>query len=221
MRLFTVRSVPITSWSSHDPFNLRPNPKTLLLLTIGLLLFGAGEALLIAGGIGVSPWTVIAQGVGITVGIGIGAATLAVSLVVLLFWIPLRQRIGIGTVLNAIIISVTIEFLLPYLPAFESTSVNILQACVGTIVVGLGSGIYLIANLGPGPRDGLMTGLQRVSGAPVASVRAAIELIVVLGGWLLGGTVGIGTLIFAFGIGPAVSAGLFITARCSRTSLET
>ena len=187
-----------------------------MLLTIGLLLFGAGEALLIAGGIGVSPWTVIAQGVGITVGIGIGAATLAVSLVVLLFWIPLRQRIGIGTVLNAIIISVTIEFLLPYLPAFESTSVNILQACVGTIVVGLGSGIYLIANLGPGPRDGLMTGLQRVSGAPVASVRAAIELIVVLGGWLLGGTVGIGTLIFAFGIGPAVSAGLFITARCSR-----
>ena len=218
MRIFAVRSIPVAGWSSRDPFNLRPNPKTVLLLALGLFLFGAGEAMLIAAGVGVSPWTVLAQGLGNTVGIGIGLATFAVSVVVLLLWVPLRQRIGIGTVLNAIIISATIEYLLPALPTFENLGVSLFQACLGTVVVGLGSGIYLVANLGPGPRDGLMTGLQKITGAPVAPLRAGIELTVVLAGWLLGGTVGIGTVVFALGIGPAVSAGLYFTARCSHVS---
>ena len=151
MGIFAVRSIPVAGWSSWDPFNLRPNPKTVFLLALGLFLFGAGEAMLIAAGVGVSPWTVLAQGVGSTVGIGIGVATFAVSVLVLLLWIPLRQRIGIGTLLNAVIISATIEYLLPFLPSFDSFGVSLFQACLGTVVVGLGSGIYLVANLGPGP----------------------------------------------------------------------
>ena len=221
MGIFAVRSIPAAGWSSRDPFILRPKPKTVFLLALGLFLFGAGEAMLIAAGVGVSPWTVLAQGVGSTVGIGIGVATFAVSVLVLLLWIPLRQRIGIGTLLNTVIISATIEYLLPFLPSFDSFGVSLFQACLGTVVVGLGSGIYLVANLGPGPRDGLMTGLQRVTGAPVAPLRAGIELTVVLAGWLLGGMVGIGTVVFALGIGPAVSAGLYLTARCSGVSMNT
>ena len=114
MGIFAVRGIPVAGWSSWDPFNLRPNPKTVFLLALGLFLFGAGEAMLIAAGVGVSPWTVLAQGVGSTVGIGIGVATFAVSVLVLLLWIPLRQRIGIGTLLNAVIISATIEYLLRF-----------------------------------------------------------------------------------------------------------
>ena len=147
-------------------------------------------------------------------------ATFAVSVRVLLLWIPLRQRIGIGTLLNAVIISATIEYLLPFLPSFDSFGVSLFQACLGTVGVGLGSGIYLVANLGPGPRDGLMTGLQRVTGAPVAPLRAVIEVTVVLAGWSLGGTVRIGTVVFALGIGPAVSAGLYLTARVSGLSMN-
>jgi hypothetical protein len=116
---------------------------------------------------------------------------------------------GVGTILNVIIIAAVIEWSLPYLPHPEQYGFKILQAFIGTIIVGIASGIYLIANLGPGPRDGLMTGFQRVTGLPIAWVRAAIEIIVVGIGWTLGGTLGLATLIFAFGIGPAVSLGLY------------
>jgi len=126
---------------------------------------------------------------------------------------------GIGTILNAVIISVAIEFSLPYLPQPQSYLLQILQTSVGILLVGFGSGLYLIANLGPGPRDGLMTGLQRVTNLPVARVRTAIEVTVVLLGWLLGGTVGLGTLMFALGIGPAVSMGLYLVNNFSGRSI--
>jgi len=209
MKIFSVKSVPITSWSSAQALNFRPRFMTLFLLCIGLTIFGIGESLLIKSGAGNSPWTVLSQGFSEISGWSIGATTFLTSLAVLLLWIPLRQTPGIGTVLNAVIISLAIEFSLPYLPSSEVYALQILETTVGILLVGFGSGIYLIANLGPGPRDGLMTGLQRVSRQPVARVRTAIEITVVFFGWLLGGTVGLGTLMFAFGIGPAVSMGLY------------
>ena len=183
---------------------------TLLILCIGLTLFGIGEALLIAAGAGNSPWTVLSQGFSEISGWSIGVTTFLTSLVVLVFWIPLRQTPGIGTILNAIIISLAIELSLPYLPQTDLLLVKILQSGIGILLVGFGSGLYLIANLGPGPKDGLMTGLQRVTNLPVARVRTDIEITVVALGWTLGGTVGVGTLMFAFGIGPAVAMGLYL-----------
>ena len=151
--------------------------------------------------------------VAIHTGTSIGVTTFVVSFIVLLAWIPLRQKPGIGTVMNAIIISATIEFVLPLLPMPASLVLQVVAVVVGILLVGLGSGIYLVANLGAGPRDGLMTGLQRVTQLPIAWVRISIELSVVLCGWLLGGVAGVGTVMFALGIGPAVSAGLFLTGR--------
>ena len=137
-------------------------------------------------------------------------ANFSVSLGVLLFWIPLRQTPGLGTLLNAIIIAAAIEYSLTYLPQPDLYLLKVIEIIAGILLVGLGSGLYLIANLGPGPRDGLMTGLQRLTNFPIAWVRTTIELTVVALGWLLGGTVGLGTILFAFGIGPAVSIGLYI-----------
>jgi len=178
---------------------------------LGLFLFGLGETLLISAGAGVSPWTVLAQGVALHLETSIGVTTFAISVLVLLTWIPLRQCPGIGTVLNAVIIAATIEFVLPYLSPSPGFAAQMLEVIAGIMLVGFGSGIYLVANLGAGPRDGLMTGLQRVTQLPIAWVRIGIELAVVMAGWMLGGVVGVGTVMFALGIGPAVSAGLYLT----------
>jgi uncharacterized membrane protein YczE len=156
-----------------------------------------------------SPWTVLAEGLSISTNLSIGSLTFLISLAVLLLWIPIKQMPGVGTMLNVIIIAAVIEWSLPFLPHPEQYGFKILQAFIGTLIVGFASGIYLIANLGPGPRDGLMTGFQRVTGFPIAWVRATIEIVVVAIGWTLGGTIGLATILFAFGIGPAVSVGLF------------
>jgi len=181
---------------------------TWIPLVIGLTLFGLGEAMLVAAGIGVSPWTVFAQGVSVTTGLSIGWAAFLLSGFVLVLWIPLRQAPGIGTILNAIIISAMLEGALPYLPHPSQWWVQGPMALLGILIIGLGSGLYLIANCGPGPRDGLMTGLQRRTGWPVAWIRGGIEVVVVSLGFVLGGTVGVGTLLFAFGVGPSVALGL-------------
>lgn len=212
MKIFKVKSVPVVSWSSKTPLTLKPRLTTLFWLIIGLLLFGLGETLLIAAGAGVSPWTVFAQGIGVTFGIGIGEATLYIGIGVLLLWIPLKRRPGIGTVMNVIIIAGVIEYALPYIPSAETYTWKFIETIAGILLVGLGSGFYLVANLGSGPRDGLMTGLQAVTNAPIAWVRLSIEITVTIIGWTLGGVVGLGTVLFAAGIGPAVSAGLFLTA---------
>jgi uncharacterized membrane protein YczE len=182
----------------------------VVLLVVGLVIFGIGEALMIASSVGVSPWTVLAQGITNITGWSVGLATFVVSFIVLLVWVPLRQTPGIGTVLNIIIISVVLDLALPFLPQFESLTLRVAEAAVGVIVTGIGGGIYLIANLGPGPRDGLMTGLQRLTGFPIAGVRSAIEISAVLLGWLLGGVVGVGTMLYAFGIGPCVAASMYM-----------
>jgi hypothetical protein len=210
LKVFRIHAVPVLPWSSSHPLNLRPGPVTLVFLCVGLGIFGLGEALMIGAGLGVSPWTVLAQGVAQVFAVSIGWATFFVSVAVLLLWIPLRQLPGLGTVLNAIIIALAIELTLPFLPRPELVFWQLLQTLVGILLVGLGSGMYLIAHLGAGPRDGLMTGLQRLTGLPIAWVRMSIEIAAVTTGWLLGGIVGVGTVLFALGIGPAVSLGLFL-----------
>ena len=211
--IFSLKKVPTLSWSSFDALNLKPRIITLLYLVIGLILFGLGETMLIAANVGVSPWTVLAQGISIKTGYSIGISTFIVSIGVLILWIPLKQKPGIGTILNTIIISIVLDVSLPYLPTPESLFLQALQVFIGVIIVGLGSGFYLISNLGPGSRDGLMTGLQKKTNLPIALIRAIIEVSAVVFGFYLGGVVGIGTLVFAFGIGPTVSAGLFFVSR--------
>jgi len=182
----------------------------MVFLVLGLVMFGLGEALLVTAGVGVSPWTVFAEGVTRITGWSLGFATFLISAVVLLLWIPLMQTPGIGTILNAVIVALVLEYALPILPHFDSYLANAVLALTGVFVTGFGGAIYLVANLGPGPRDGLMTGLQRVTGKPIALVRMSIELSVVVVGWALGGTLGLGTLLFAVGIGPAMAIGMQI-----------
>jgi hypothetical protein len=212
----SIKSVPKTSWSSDTPLNFKPRLETFILLCLGLSLFGFGESLLIHSTIGVSPWTVLAEGLSLKLNWSVGFATFIVSVLVLSTWIFLKQKPGLGTLLNIIIIAGMIDVSL-FLFDFSTNSylLNILTGILGVLFVGLGSGIYLIANLGPGPRDGLMTGLQRITNFPIAWVRASIEISVVILGWILGGTVGLGTLIFAFGIGPAVALGLYLINKIS------
>ena len=212
-----IKSVPKTSWSSKTPLNFKPKVKTFILLCFGLSLFGFGESLLIHSTIGVSPWTVLAEGMSIKLNWSVGFATFIVSVLVLCSWIFLKQKPGIGTLLNIVIIAGMIDISL-FLFDFSSNSylLNVLTVVLGVLFVGMGSGVYLIANLGPGPRDGLMTGLQRLTNFPIAWVRTSIEISVVIIGWILGGTVGLGTLLFAFGIGPAVAFGLYIVNLVSK-----
>ena len=204
-----IKNIPKNTWSSKKPLNFQPKIKTLLFLIFGLFLFGLGETLLLASGAGVSPWTVLAEGISIYTSWSIGWSTFWMSLVVLLLWIPLKQKPGIGTILNVIIIALVLDYTLPYLPNPEKYGSKVLQVIIGVIITGLGSGFYLISNLGPGPRDGLMTGVQKITKKPIALVRGTIELGVVFFGWLLGGTAGLGTIIFALGIGPAVALGIY------------
>jgi len=208
-----IKNIPKTSWSSKKPLNIKPKIKTLLFLIFGLFLFGLGETLLLASGAGVSPWTVLAEGISVYSSYSIGWSTFWMSLAVLLLWIPLKQKPGIGTILNVIIIALVFDYTLPYLPNPENYGFKVLQVIIGVLITGLGSGLYLISNLGPGPRDGLMTGVQRITGKPIALVRSTIEVIVVFFGWKLGGTVGLGTIIFALGIGPTVAAGIYFVSK--------
>ena len=163
-----------------------------------------------------SPWTVLAEGLSISTNLSIGSLTFLISLAVLLLWIPIKQMPGVGTMLNVIIIAAVIEWSLPFLPHPEQYGFKILQAFIGTLMVGFASGIYLIANLGPGPRDGLMTGCQRLTNLPIAWIRIFIEITVISIGWALGGIIGIATVIFAFGVGPAVSFGLYLISAISK-----
>lgn len=208
-----IKNIPKASWSSKKPLNIKPKIKTLLFLIFGLFLFGLGETLLLASGAGVSPWTVLAEGISIYSSYSVGWSTFWMSLAVLLLWIPLKQKPGIGTILNVIIIALVFDYTLPYLPNPENYGFKVLQVIIGVLITGLGSGFYLISNLGPGPRDGLMTGVQRITGKPIALVRSTIEVIVVFFGWKLGGTVGLGTIIFALGIGPTVAAGIYFVSK--------
>jgi len=209
----TIKNIPKVSWSSEKPLNIKPKISTFLFLCFGLTLFGLGEGLLIVSFTGASPWTVLAEGISLNVDFSIGTVTFFISLGVLFLWLFLNQKPGIGTLLNALIVAVMIDVSIALIPTPENYISQLFLAIFAVLIVGLGSGFYLVANLGPGPRDGLMTGIQRKTNLPIAGVRAFLEITVVSIGWYLGGTVGIGTLLFAFGIGPAVALGLFLVGK--------
>ena len=209
----SIRSIPKVSWSSSNPLNFKPKLSTFLFLCIGLSLFGLGEGLIMISYIGNSSWQVLAQGISLHVNFSIGFTTFLISLSVLSLWIFLGQKPGMGTFLNAIIIAAMIDLSIAFIPTPEIYMSKFIMLACGILLVGFGSGLYLIANLGPGPRDGLMTGLQRKTKLPIAAVRACIEITVASVGWYLGGTLGEGTLLFAFGIGPAVALGLFLVSK--------
>ena len=208
-----AKDVPTTWWSATDPMTTRPPTRTLLILIAGLWIFGTGDALLIAAGIGNTPWTVLAEGIARNIGWSVGQATFLVSVLVLLLWIPLKEKPGIGTILNAILIAAAIEVMVPLLPVPDTQTMAVAEVLVGVILIGIGSGIYLTANLGPGPRDGWMTGLQKASGVPIARVRGGIEGSVLGLGIMLGGTFREGTILFAVLIGPVVAICLNLAGR--------
>ena len=209
----SIKNIPKVSWSSEKPFNFKPKISTFLFLCFGLTLFGLGEGLLIVSFTGASPWSVLAQGISLNVDLSIGVITILISVGVLIFWMPLNQKPGIGTILNALIIGLMIDVCIKFVSAPENYVSQLLLAIVAVLTVGLGGGIYLVANLGAGPRDGLMVGLQQKTSLPISVVRTFLEITVMSIGWYLGGTVGIGTLLFAFGIGPAVALGLFFLGK--------
>lgn len=172
-------------------------------LLLGLVLFGIGIAMMVRADLGLSPWDVLHQGVARRTALTIGTVSIVVSVVVLVLWIPLRERLGLGTVLNAVLIGLVVDATLWFVPVVEALPLRVVLMLSGPVLVALGSGFYIGAGLGPGPRDGLMTGLAR-RGLPVGPVRGGIEVSVLVLGWLLGGTVGIGTVVFTLGIGPLV-----------------
>ena len=206
----SIKKIPKVKWSSEKPFNFKPKFSTFFFLCFGLSIFGLGEGLLIVSFTGASPWSVLAQGISLNINLSIGTITLLISIAVLILWIPLGQKPGMGTIFNALIIAIMIDLCIKYVPTPSNYIHQLLLAVISVIMVGIGGGIYLVSNLGAGPRDGLMIGLQKVTNFPIAVVRATLEISVVSIGWYLGGTVGVGTLLFAFGIGPCVALGLYL-----------
>lgn len=190
------------------------------MLLVGLWLFGTGEALLVASHLGNTPWTVLAQGVSRHSALSIGEATFAISLVVLLAWIPLRERPGLGTIANAVVIAVAIDAMLRVLPQPHAEVGRLVEVVAAIACIGIGSGLYLTTWLGPGPRDGWMTGLARRTGVPIATVRLSIELTALVSGWLLDGRVGLGTVVFALTIGYAVSLSMTALGQLSSERVE-
>jgi uncharacterized membrane protein YczE len=213
-----LRAIPRAQWSATDRW--RPRPSTVVVLLVGLWLFGTGEALLVASHLGNTPWTVLAQGVSRHSALSIGEATFAISLVVLLAWIPLRERPGLGTIANAVVIAVAIDAMLRVLPQPHAEVGRLVVVLAAIACIGIGSGLYLTTWLGPGPRDGWMTGLARRTGVPIATVRLSIELTALLSGWLLDGRVGLGTVVFALTIGYAVSLAMAALGKLSSSGLR-
>lgn len=206
-RIVPARTVPHTRWRNEGS-RWRTKPLTFVILILGLWIFGTGEALLVDANLGVAPWTVFAQGLSHHLPISIGLATFLTSVTVLLLWIPLRERMGIGTISNAVVIALALQVMIAVVPTPTSFGWQLLQVGVALACFGVGSGMYLTTNLGPGPRDGLMTGIHDRTGWPITPIRLSIEVVVLVVGWFLGGTVGLGTVLFALLIGPVVGYGL-------------
>lgn len=195
-----LRSVflPIAATSRRDVV------ERIVQLLVGLFLYGVALGLMVSGGIGVAPWDVLALGIAGNAGIGYGVVTVLVSVLVLLLWIPLRQRVGLGTLLNALLVGPSADLALFVLPVPPSVWVGAPMFVAGLLLLAFATGLYIAADFGPGPRDGLMTGLVGRTGWPVWLVRTLIEGSVLLIGFLLGGPVGVGTVLFAFGVGPLI-----------------
>ncbi len=205
------KTVPITPWTGSHRWDL--SLKRVFILFMGLAIFGLGDSLLIQGNIGNAPWTVLAQGVTRRTDLSIGWATFFISICVLALWIPLREKPGFGTLSNIVLIALFIEIGTHIFAEQSNVFSGTIFALLGISLVGLGSAFYITCGLGPGPRDGAMTGMHYKTGVRVGRVRLGIELVVLLAGWSLGGTVGLGTALFAVLIGQSVAIFLGILAR--------
>jgi uncharacterized protein len=205
------RTVPVVPWTAKSRWDL--SFKRVLILFFGLALFGLGDGLIIQSGLGNAPWSVLAQGISLKSGLSIGTSTLIIGSLVLALWIPLRERPGFGTLSNIIIISLFIEIATNIFPKQENLIPGLVFTLVGIAMVGIGSSLYITCGLGPGPRDGAMTGLHQRTGVRVGRVRLGLEVVVSIAGALLGGTLGLGTLLFALLIGQSVAISFGLLAR--------
>jgi uncharacterized membrane protein YczE len=187
----------VSSSSAPDRLGRR-----LVQLYTGLALYGASSALLVQSGLGLEPWNVLHQGLAELTGLTIGVVSIFVGAAVLLLWIPLRQRPGLGTVSNIFVVGLAMDGTLALVPGAHGLAARVALLVAGIVLNGVATGLYIAASFGPGPRDGLMTGLHRRTGRSIRLVRTAIELAVVVTGFALGGTVGIGTVLYAVAIGP-------------------
>ena len=218
MRRFFSHSIPITPWRAKNQWSLSLNRS--LILTLGLVIFGIGDGLLIVSHLGNAPWSVLSQGISLRSGISIGWSTFLVSSAVLLLWIPFKQKPGLGTLANIAVIALAIDLTVAWIHPPQNVLMRLLIVLLGIALVGAGSALYLTCGLGPGPRDGLMTAIHYASNISVARVRAGIETTVLLIGWLLGGRVGIGTLLFACAIGASVALWLTLVGHLTRNTAQ-
>jgi len=205
------KTVPITPWRANSRWDL--SFSRVAILFFGLAIFGLGDALVVQSNLGNAPWTVFAQGLSLKTGLSLGWATFVTGCFVLLIWIPLRERPGFGTLANIVIISAAIEFGVSVFPLQETLIGGLVSALIGIALVGLGSALYITCGLGPGPRDGAMTGIHQRTGVRVGRVRMGIEVTVLIVGALLGGQLGLGTALFALLIGQSVAISFGIVAR--------
>ena len=221
--LFSVRNflrpsktIPSTSWRANTTWGLIDGNQSLqrfLILIFGLTLFGIGEAFLVITSLGNSPWVVLSEGISLNSNLNIGQATFFVSLMVLFFWIPLKQKPGFGTLANMVVIAAAIELGLLIIPEVNNLALKGFYVLFGILLVGIGSALYITCGLGTGPRDGLMTGLHYRTGVRVGRVRLGIELVALTTGALLGGSLGVGTALFALLIGQSVAISLGVLGR--------
>jgi len=205
------RTVPVVPWTAQSRGDL--SFKRVSILFFGLAVFGLGDGLIIQSGLGNAPWSVLAQGISLKSGLSIGTSTLIIGALVLSLWIPLRERPGFGTLSNILIISLFIEIATNIFPKQDELLPGLIFTLVGIAMVGIGSSLYITCGLGPGPRDGAMTGLHQRTGVRVGRVRLGLEVVVSLAGALLGGTLGLGTLLFALLIGQSVAISFGLLAR--------
>ena len=205
------RTGPVVPWTAKSRWDL--SFKRVSILFFGLAIFGLGDGLIIQSGLGNAPWSVLAQGISLKSGLSIGTSTLIIGSLVLALWIPLRERPGFGTLSNIIIISLFIEIATNIFPKQENIFSGLIFTLIGIAMVGIGSSLYITCGLGPGPRDGAMTGLHQRTGVRVGRVRLGLEVVVTIAGALLGGTLGLGTLLFALLIGQSVAISFGVLAR--------
>jgi uncharacterized protein len=208
------KTVPITPWTSKGRWDL--SLPRVLILFFGLAIFGLGDSLFIQANIGNAPWTVLAEGLTLKTNLSIGWATFFISVFVLLLWVPLRERPGFGTLSNIVLIATFIQLGTMIFPEVNTLPAGVAYDLIGIALVGFGSALYITCGLGSGPRDGAMTGIHQRTGIRVGRVRMGIEVTVLLAGWSLGGTVGLGTALFALLIGQSVAIFLGLVARLTQ-----
>ena len=205
------RTIPQTPWAARHRWDL--SISRILILFFGLFIFGLGDSLLVQSNTGNAPWTVLAEGVAKNLNISLGFSTFAISTLILLLWIPLREKPGFGTLANIAIIASAIQLGVNFFPLASNYFVGVAMDLLGIALVGMGSALYITCALGPGPRDGLMTAIHNKTGVRVGRVRLGIEGTVLLLGWLLGGTIGLGTALFALLIGQSIAISLGVVSR--------